>query len=43
MIDSINANISSLQLLRAQTAFNQIKKAPEPEVQEQQETNEEIS
>ena len=45
MIDSINSNISSLQLLRAQTAFNQAKKAPDekPEVQEQQETKEEIS
>ena len=45
MIDSISSNISSLQLLRAQNAFNQTKKAPEvkPEVQEQQETKEEIS
>ena len=29
MISSINSNISSLQLLRAQTAFAQARKAPE--------------
>ncbi len=45
MIEAINSNISSLQLLRAQNAFNQAKKAPDekPEVQEQQKTKEEIS
>ena len=45
MIDSISSNISSLQLLRAQNAFNQAKKAPDekPEIQEQQEAKEEIS
>lgn len=45
MISSINSNISSLQLLRAQTAFAQARKAPE--VQEiapiQEEVKEEIS
>ena len=45
MIEAINSNISSLQLLRAQNAFNQAKKAPDEkiEVQEQQEAKEEIS
>ena len=28
MVSSINSNISSLQLLRAQNAFNQAKKSP---------------
>ena len=40
MISSINSNVSSLQLLRAQNAFAQARKTPE--VQEQAPLQEEI-
>lgn len=45
MINSVNSNISSLQLLRAQNAFNQARKAPEKSeaLQEPEELKEEIS
>ena len=43
MIAGINSNISSLQMLRAQNAFSQAKKAPEkqevvPQVEEEKES-----
>ena len=43
MISGINSNISSLQMLRAQNAFAQAKKAPEkqevvPQVEEEKES-----
>lgn len=40
MISSINSNISSLQILRAQNAFAQARKAPE--VQEQPQLEEDL-
>ena len=45
MINAVNSNISSLQLLRAQNAFNQAKKAPEKAdtAPQQEEIKEEIS
>ena len=45
MINAVNSNISSLQLLRAQNAFSQAKKAPEKAeiVPMQEEIKEEIS
>ena len=45
MVNSISSNISSLQLLRAQNAFNQAKKSQgeKQEVQKAQEPQEEIS
>ena len=45
MINAVNSNISSLQLLRAQNAFSQAKKAPEKAeiAPMQEEIKEEIS